>query len=444
MPIKAQRARALRERRRRGHAERPLVGRHRPTMDSGGSYSTPERGRLRRGLLQHERHPLDRRGQQLLRHRRRLPRRRQEDERRPLLAHDEVPAGRLRGQGPAPRPRTRSGSCGPAPRTRVLEHLDHARRLRRPQRLPARRPDDLGGRPGPAASSSAGPRAPESDVSGYRVYRARGHGPLTAVTTAQPVTTPTTSTTACSRARPTATRSPRSTRAATSPPARPIVTATVPMKALPAGTYEDDDTDDVTLKGSWTPDGLDGAGTDSGGSFSSLGADGYAEMSFATSGIRWLARTNSSSGQRRRLHRRRQADHRRPLLRRPRSSPRTSSRSTGLPETGHTIRIVRTGNKNAASAGPQHHPRRVRRPRRLRPGRPDRAQGHRDPHRRQADLDEEPGRATSRPTGCFRRADGSTDRRPRRDDRPPTPPRSPTSAWPTGASYTWTVVARDT
>ncbi|MGI3779380.1 MAG: right-handed parallel beta-helix repeat-containing protein, partial [Janthinobacterium lividum] len=133
-------------------------------------------------------------------------------------------------------------------------------------------------------------------------------------------------------------------------PVSPVVTTTVVMKALPAGTYEDDDTGALTLKGPWSRIASSGAGTDSGGSFSSLGDDGYAEMSFATSGIRWLARTNSSSGQ---------ADVYIDGVRQTTVDLYSSTTRfaqdvfevSGLPETGHTIRIVRTGNKNASSVG---------------------------------------------------------------------------------------------
>ena len=71
-----------------------------------------------------------------------------------------------------------------------------------------------------------------------------------------------------------------------------IVTTTVPMTALPAGTYEDG-SPSVTQQGDWTKAS---STYDSGGSVSSLTGTGYAEMSFATSGIRWVTRTNAYSG----------------------------------------------------------------------------------------------------------------------------------------------------
>ena len=52
----------------------------------------------------------------------------------------------------------------------------------------------------------------------------------------------------------------------------------------------------MTLSGPWTTTASTGAGTDSGGSFATLAVSGYAELSFATSGIQWMARTNSTSG----------------------------------------------------------------------------------------------------------------------------------------------------
>ena len=73
-------------------------------------------------------------------------------------------------------------------------------------------------------------------------------------------------------------------------------------------------------------------------------------MSFATSGIRWLARTNSSSGQ---------ADVYIDGVKKTTVDLYSSTTKfaqnvfevSGLSETGHTIRIVRTGNKNASSSG---------------------------------------------------------------------------------------------
>ena len=125
---------------------------------------------------------------------------------------------------------------------------------------------------------------------------------------------------------------------------------TLTMKALAAGTYEDDNTDAILLKGPWGKTASTGAGTDSGGSYTTLNADGYAEMSFATSGIRWLARTNNSSGQ---------ADVYIDGVKKATVDLYSSTTKyaqnvyeiTGLSETGHTIRIVRTGNKNASSTG---------------------------------------------------------------------------------------------
>ncbi|WP_344741700.1 fibronectin type III domain-containing protein, partial [Microlunatus spumicola] len=191
--------------------------------------------------------------------------------------------------------------------------------------------------------------SPESDVVGYRVYRALADGPMTAVTSA-PVTGTTYSDDGL---QPGATyhyqvtaldamgnESPQST----------VADVTVTMKAVPAGVYEDDDSDDILFNGAWSRTASTGAGTDSGSSFSTLNADGYAEMSFSTSGIRWLARTNSSSGL---------ADVYIDGVKQTTVDLYSSTTKyaqnvfevTGLTETGHTIRIVRTGNKNADSVG---------------------------------------------------------------------------------------------
>ena len=133
-------------------------------------------------------------------------------------------------------------------------------------------------------------------------------------------------------------------------PKSSVADATLTSKGLPAGTYEDDDADDVTLSGTWSKTASTGANTDSGGSWSSLSTSGYAEMSFATSGVRWLARTNSASGL---------ADVYIDGVKKTTVdlySPTTKYAQnvyevSGLSETGHTIRVVRTGNKNASSAG---------------------------------------------------------------------------------------------
>ena len=93
-----------------------------------------------------------------------------------------------------------------------------------------------------------------------------------------------------------------------------------------------------------------GAGTDSGSSYATLNAAGYAEVSFSTSGVRWLARTNNSSGT---------ADVYLDGVKK--ATVYLYSDTTryaqnvweirDLPETPHTIRIVRTGDKNADSIG---------------------------------------------------------------------------------------------
>jgi hypothetical protein len=198
--------------------------------------------------------------------------------------------------------------------------------------------------------------SPESDVVGYRVYRtaltgtsSSTTGPTTAVNS-----TPVSSVSyvddglqpgSSYRYQVTAVDS-----FGNESPKSATADVTVTMKALPAGTYQDDDTDAINLKGTWARSTSTGANTDSGGTYSSLSTDGYAEMSFATSGIRWLARTNSASGT---------ADVYIDGVKKTTVDLYSSTtkyaqnvyETSGLSETGHTIRIVRTGNKNASSSG---------------------------------------------------------------------------------------------
>ena len=118
------------------------------------------------------------------------------------------------------------------------------------------------------------------------------------------------------------------------------------MTALPAGTYEDG-SPSVTQQGDWT---RASSTYDSGGSVSSLTGTGYAEMSFATSGIRWVTRTNAYSG----IAdvyvdgvKKTSVD----LYSATTKYKQVAYEISGLPETPHTLRIVRTGTKNPSSTG---------------------------------------------------------------------------------------------
>ena len=123
-------------------------------------------------------------------------------------------------------------------------------------------------------------------------------------------------------------------------------TVTMPVAAQPAGVYQNDDAA-VTLNGTWSQVS---SPMDSDGSYASLNTAGYAEISFKTSGIRWITRLNSYSGI---------ADVY--LDGTKKASVDLYSATTkyqqlayevkGLPETTHTLRIVKTSNKNASSSG---------------------------------------------------------------------------------------------
>ncbi|OJV74951.1 MAG: hypothetical protein BGO45_03645 [Microbacterium sp. 71-36] len=116
--------------------------------------------------------------------------------------------------------------------------------------------------------------------------------------------------------------------------------------AVGAGTYEND-SPAVTLSGDWA---LKTSTQDSAGSFAQLGGTGYAQISFTTSGIKWIARKSSSSGQ---------ADvyldgvkvQTVDLYASATQYQQTVYEVSGLPETTHTLRIVRTGTKNTNSIG---------------------------------------------------------------------------------------------
>ena len=214
-----------------------------------------------------------------------------------------------------------------------------------PNVFPPAAPHDLAAVPVPGGVQLAWTASPEPDVSTYRIYRGAATGSLTAVGTQgaddtdyldtglQPGATYRYQVTAVNTS---GTESARSD----------VDTETVPMTALPAGTYEDG-SPSVTQQGDWT---RSTSSYDSGGSVSTLNSSGYAEMSFATSGIRWVTRTNAYSGT---------ADVF--IDGRKQTTVDLYSSSTkvgqtvfevkGLSETGHTIRVQWTGAKNAASTG---------------------------------------------------------------------------------------------
>ncbi len=127
------------------------------------------------------------------------------------------------------------------------------------------------------------------------------------------------------------------------------VSVTTTIAAVEEGTYENDSSA-VTLFGSWTQSSSTGANTDSGGSYATLSTTGYAEISFKTSGIQWLARTNSASG----LAdiyldgvKKTTVD----LYSATTKYKQVAYEIAGLSETNHTLRVVRTGTKNDASSG---------------------------------------------------------------------------------------------
>jgi hypothetical protein len=113
-----------------------------------------------------------------------------------------------------------------------------------------------------------------------------------------------------------------------------------------SGVYENGSAA-VTLHGPWT---TKVSTQTSGGTFSNLAAAGYAQLSFTGTGVRWTARTNSSAGV---------ADvyidggHTKSvdLYSAQTSYKRVVYAISGLRQTTHTIRVVRTGRKNAASVG---------------------------------------------------------------------------------------------
>ncbi|GAA3580602.1 hypothetical protein GCM10022197_43110 [Microlunatus spumicola] len=210
---------------------------------------------------------------------------------------------------------------------------------------PPSAPRDLAVAPKPGGMDLRWTPSPETDVSAYRVYRGTASGTLTLLSTQtaddsdavdeglQPGATFRYQVTAVDSSGNESARS-------------AVVSGTVPMAALPAGTYQDDDAS-VTKTGAWE---RVESSNDSGGSSSFLNSAGYTELSFATSGIRWIARTNSYSGT---------ADvyldgKKTTTVDLYSAATRTGQNVyevKGLPETGHTLRIVWTGKRNAASTG---------------------------------------------------------------------------------------------
>ena len=147
--------------------------------------------------------------------------------------------------------------------------------------------------------------------------------------------------------------------------------------AVPIGPGKYENTSSaVSLLGPWS---TITSSQDSGGSHSSLGSRRYAELTFNTSALRWITRTNTASGI---------ADVYIDGVKK--GSVDLYSATTkyqqvvyevsGLSETDHTVRVIRTGTKNAASAGrnitldafdiPDIYPHRLRRGSKQQPRRP--------------------------------------------------------------------------
>jgi hypothetical protein len=111
------------------------------------------------------------------------------------------------------------------------------------------------------------------------------------------------------------------------------------------GTYENTSSA-VTLNGTWT---TSSSSQDSGGSSSTLNGTGYAELAFKTSGVRWISRFNGYSG----IAdvyldgvKKTSVD----LYSATTKTQQVAYEVTGLSETAHTLRIVRTGTKNPSSS----------------------------------------------------------------------------------------------
>ncbi|MDY0911240.1 fibronectin type III domain-containing protein [Rathayibacter festucae] len=121
---------------------------------------------------------------------------------------------------------------------------------------------------------------------------------------------------------------------------------TMALRAVPPGLYEDGSSA-ITTTGTWT---TVSSTMDSGGSYAQLTTAGYAELSFEGTGISWTARRNSSSGIAEVLLDGRSVDTV-DLYSASTQYRQTVYRIDGLADTAHTLRIVRTGTKNAAAIG---------------------------------------------------------------------------------------------
>ncbi|MGI3784814.1 MAG: hypothetical protein ACRYG2_28985, partial [Janthinobacterium lividum] len=190
-------------------------------------------------------------------------------------------------------------------------------------------------------------RSTEPDLKAYQVWEREGSGPRTQVGTFDAGTT-TTSVLARAQGSTYTYDLVAVDTSGNASGSSAVAVVIIPIKPEGAGTYEND-SPEVTLNGSWSviPSKLD-----SGGSYSSLDETGYAQVSFSTSGIRWISRVNNYSGI---------ADVYLDGVKK--TSVDLYSATTkfqqvvyevkGLPETPHTLRIVRTGLKNPSSNSSQ-------------------------------------------------------------------------------------------
>ncbi|KQP97441.1 MULTISPECIES: fibronectin type III domain-containing protein [unclassified Rathayibacter] len=189
--------------------------------------------------------------------------------------------------------------------------------------------------------------SPESDVTGYRIYRApSGTVTWTLITPAAGVT---------GTSYPDAGLQPGAGYkyqltaidwAGNASPRTSSASVTTSQNTVGPGTYEND-SPAVTLSGSWA---VTASPPDSGGSYSQLTSAGYAELSFTGTGVSWTARKNSSSGI---------ADvyldgvkvTSVDLYSATTLYKQTVYRVGGLPDAVHTVRVVRTDSKNDAAIG---------------------------------------------------------------------------------------------
>ena len=287
--------------------------------------------------------------------------------------------------------------------------------------------------------------SPETDVIGYRVYR--GSSSTTRHPDRRhhrrPVTDPRTSTSGLQPGRHLPLPGHRARhRRATSRRPRPSSTATVAMNAVPAGTYEDDDTDDILAQRLLEQDHLDRRG------HRQRRLLLHARTPTATP--RCPSRPAASAGSPAPTAPPALADVYLDGVKETTVDLYSSTTKyaqnvyevSGLPETGHTIRIVRTGNKNAASVGRNITLDALVAPDIYAPGAPTALKAA--AIRTGAKLTWTKSPATDVASyRIFRRAAGSTT-----DVLVGTTSADTTSfadvGLADGASYTWTVVARDT